>query len=149
MLYYINTKNEQVTVVADHNNTACLIHERSGERMLQSRTGMISLSWRMQYFTLWIHDSIIYEPQQWCKNVCVIFKLRSSTRCLWLFLFVPFWALLTYRPLCLFILAAMIPDSSLHFYYWLVVGWDLSVLGILGNSDHRAFIKPFWVNLAH
>lgn len=26
MLYYINTKNEQVTVIADHNNTTCIIH---------------------------------------------------------------------------------------------------------------------------
>lgn len=41
MLYYINTKNEQVTVIADIKNTTCIIHERSGELMLQSRAACI------------------------------------------------------------------------------------------------------------
>lgn len=28
MLYYINTKNEQVTVIADNNNTTCIMSDQ-------------------------------------------------------------------------------------------------------------------------
>lgn len=30
--------------------------------------------------------------------------------------------------------------------YWLVVGWDQSLLGILGNQDCPVFSYPFWVS---